>query len=118
MNSWERDYQTRNWEEYSFVMQSVEEKELLSKMDILPLNKFIVCGSSSPLAERIKDDSRRFYYDYEQISAGMDTVYGLQDMYMLKENWNEHKKGLLVMQICKGVTLQPPRFTYLVEKED
>ena len=111
MKSWEKSYVTRIWKTY---------KISLGSSDIPPLcpveeTELVACGGDSEVAAELKESSKRFYYDWEQIAAGMDTVYGLDQLARLTASWKGHPRGTLIMVLYAGVREEPPCLTYAVE---
>lgn len=110
MEPWERDYQTRNWKTYEVEVHSLDEPELQE-----PRQHFTVCGGESEMAKHLGYAAHRFYYDHEQIAAGLDRVYGGDGPNELAKEWRGHPAGTLIFRAYAGMGKNPPTWTYMVE---
>ena len=111
MKPWEASYKTRKWRVYKVPISSPDADKPPRETAV----DFKVCGSDSEEAERLREDSKRFYYDWEQIVADLDKIYGVVDLYRLTADWKDHKNGALVLEVCAGVQEEPRCTTFLVE---
>lgn len=70
-------------------------------LETSPLNA-TTCGMDSEMAKNMRDDVEPFYYDLEQLEAGLDTVYGVSDLKVATQDFNitdevRVSKGALVL---------------------
>lgn len=110
------DYIPRKWK--TVTLHQSELNSIPLDTDAIPMNR--VCGLDSAMA---KDLERRgvipFYYDYEQIEAGLPVAYGLSNIGVLTEDFVFGDFGLgyagaLVMELTY-VDTETGVFTLLVE---
>ena len=106
----EKSYRTRKWKPYKVPIGSP------SIPPLEPNNaELIVCRGDSKKAAELKEDPRRFYFDREQVAAGLDKIYGVDRLAQLREDWQGHPKGTLVLVVFLEVAEEPPCVTCLVE---
>lgn len=113
---WIDNYETREW----VVHELPWSNDKRSYPPVCPLKiHFTVCGAESQYAaahwRNAKSLDGVFYYDMEQMAAGLDTTYGMdyEQPKALAVDWKDHKAGALVVRIFKGV--MEGKVTFLVE---
>ena len=113
MKPWEESYQTHKWAVYKIPLKN---------KDVPPCGPddstgLKVCGSDSEMARDLKEDPNRFYFDWEQIFAGLSGISGMASLSRLTSDWKGHKTGALVYVVYEGIKEKPPCVTYLVEAQ-
>jgi hypothetical protein len=77
-----------------------------------------VCGMNSAAAKFLLEngdpDQNRFYYDLEQVEAGLEPA-GTSGLERLAREWRGHKAGALVMSTFQKIKEKPPLLTFMVE---
>ena len=104
-------YQTKTWKTYEIVIGSSEEPP--SKRDF-ELHNFC-CHSESEMAEKLGENPKRFYVDWEMVAADIDPKWGVIFLGRLTQDWRGHKAGNLAMSLPLGVGESPATFTWMIE---
>lgn len=121
MTPWLHAYEPRSWKQYAVGIEAKSEQP-----PTVPCADFVVCALESIKAALHWNDQQTgrsvppvFYYDVEQLlGADLDTVYAIDGLGRLSEDWNGHPAGSLVMQTykgCSGPDASKFTYTYLVE---
>jgi len=119
--SWFSSYETRQWTLHKVPFASNDKKDFDSSLKVLGDTELLVCGEGSPLAESRWNRSRSLegllFYDVEQLLAmDLDTVYGVDEVGILTNEWKGHPVGSLAMSIFKGVNEEPRCLTICIAK--
>ena len=108
------DYTPRNWN----LVKVPFDLDLSKHTTISPLNEHS-CGMDSGMDKRLRPEVERFYYDYEQLSAGLDKVYGASDLRVTTseftfEDGTIAREGALIL-ITYDMDMEAKTFTAMVE---
>lgn len=108
------DYTPRNWT----LVKVPFDLDLSQHTTISPLNEYS-CGMDSAKAKNLRPEVERFYYDYEQLSAGLDTVYGASDLRVTTseftfEDGTVAREGALIL-VTYDMDMDAQTFTAMVE---
>lgn len=90
------------------------EIEALPVTEQKPVLEMFICGVDSSVADRHRETGTEellFYYDLEQVEAGLDKVYGMMSLDALAEDWTSpdgtvHHAGALVMVVSALTRLE------------
>lgn len=110
------DYIPRKWKTVTLHQSELESLPL--DTDVIPMSR--VCGLESRVGEDlVKRGVTPFYYDYEQLEAGLPVAYGLSSIGALTEDFvfadfGIGYRGALVMELTY-VDMETGLFTLLVE---
>lgn len=114
---WIDQYEPREWTVYQIPLHDKDAEPNLRETS----EQFVIYGAESTAAAESYDRHVRlgtprpnfFFYDFEQIAADRDKVYGCKLM-ELAEPWRGHPSGALVLITYEGIDCSPQLLTYLV----
>lgn len=115
MNS-QKDYTPRDWA----VVEVAFDVDFKDSVQTSPLAEN-ACGIDSEMADRLeKRGAEPFYYDVEQVFAGIDKVYGLSDLFVTTKDFTfpdgtVAREGALIYAIHR-LDFDAKTRTVLVEK--
>lgn len=113
------EYETRNWK---IIELSGEAREAIPTA-VAPQDEF-VCGLGSDYGDRLeKSGSPVFYFDLEQLEAGIEESYGMGQLLVLTEDYTlpggfEAKAGALVAPIHRMLKGDSGELIFTVMVED
>lgn len=110
-----------NDRKWRIVELSADELRAIPRTEKPSIPDVFVCGSDSQAAKYLeKKGVEPFYYDYQQLEAGLDKVYGLSRVSDFAEDYefadgSKAKAGALLMELSK-FDMETYLFTVLVEE--
>lgn len=110
-----------NDRKWRIIEISADELRALPLAEKPSIPEDIVCGSDSQVAKDLeKRGTEPFYYDYQQLEAGLDRVYGLSRVRDFAEDYSfadgtVAKAGALIMELSK-FDMETYLFTALIEE--
>lgn len=113
------NYTTRDWKSYDLPLGTFKG----DRYPVAPssLNRGGIMGTDSPMAARREESGRPvFYFDLEQLEAGMDATYGMGELLEAQEDFHLEEgilvlKGALIAPLTK-VNIETGTGIYLIER--
>lgn len=110
-----------NDRKWRIVELSMDELKGLPLAEKPAISEHLVCGSDSQAAKDLeKRGIEPFYYDYQQLEAGLDKIYGMSRVGDFAEDYefsdgSKAKAGALLMELSK---FDPETFIFTVLVEE